>query len=144
MKKTFALFLIILLPTVVFSQHLPINRFASVDLARVDSIFQEFNRKDSPGCALAVIDGGRITYKKGYGMANLEHNIPITPDTVFDVASVSKQFTAFAIALLAKRGKLSLDDNVRKYVPELPEFGKPITVKHLVHHHPGFVTTDRC
>jgi CubicO group peptidase (beta-lactamase class C family) len=70
-------------------------------------------------------------------MASLEHNIPITPDTVFDVASVSKQFTAFAIALLAKRGKLSLDDNVRKYVPELPEFGKPITVRHLVHHTSG-------
>ncbi|MBA4125021.1 MAG: beta-lactamase family protein [Acidobacteria bacterium] len=161
MKKASTLLLIILLPTFVFGQltsakktnvnrnikkgktkdtqksAVSINRFSGVDFARIDSVFQEFNRKDCPGCALAVIDHGRIIYQKGYGMANLEHNIPITPTTVFDVASVSKQFTAFAIALLARRGKLSLDDNARKYVPELPKFGKPITIRHLVHHTSG-------
>ena len=108
-----------------------------LDSTRIDSIFREFNRKDCPGCAVAVMNAGNIIFEKGYGMANLEHNITITPTTVFDVASVSKQFTAFAIALLAKKGKLSLEDNVRKYVPELPEFGKPIIIRHLVHHSSG-------
>ncbi len=137
MKEALTLLLIILLPTLTFGQLPSAHIFPSVELARVDSVFQEFDRKDSPGCAMAVIDKGKIRYKKGYGMANLEHNIPITPDTVFDVASVSKQFTAFAIALLARRGRLSLDDSVRKYVPKLPEFGKPITISHLVHHTSG-------
>lgn len=108
-----------------------------VDSTRIDSIFRKFNRNDCPGCAVAVMNAGNIIFEKGYGMANLEHSIPITSTTVFDVASVSKQFTAFAIALLVKKGKLSLDDNVQKYVPELPEFSKPITIRHLVHHSSG-------
>jgi CubicO group peptidase (beta-lactamase class C family) len=137
MKKSLILLLIVFLPLAVFAQRTPVNSFTHADFARVDSIFQEFNRKDSPGCAAAVIDNGKVIYKKGYGMANLEHNIPISPHTVFDVASVSKQFTAFAIALLSKRGRLSLDDDVRKYVPELPEFERPVTIRHLVHHTSG-------
>ena len=102
MKEALTLLLIILLPTLTFGQLPSAHIFPSVELARVDSVFHEFDRKDSPGCAMAVIDKGKIIYKKGYGMANLEHNIPITPDTIFDVASVSKQFTAFAVALLAR------------------------------------------
>lgn len=70
-------------------------------------------------------------------MASLEHGIPITPKTVFYIGSVSKQFTAFAVALLAKQGRISLDDDVRKYIPELPDYGSPITVRHLVHHTGG-------
>ena len=81
--------------------------------------------------------GGQIVYKCGYGMADLDQDIPIRPDTVFHVASVSKQFTARAIVLLAQEGKLSLDDEVRKYVPELPDFGVPITLRHLIHHTSG-------
>lgn len=105
--------------------------------ARVDKLFTAWDTKDSPGCALAVIKDGQIVYQRGYGMADLEHDIPITPASVFYVGSVSKQFTAFAVALLAERGKLSLDDDVRKYIPELPDYGSPITVRHLVHHTSG-------
>jgi CubicO group peptidase (beta-lactamase class C family) len=105
--------------------------------AQVDKIFALFDKPDSPGCALAVIKDGRIVYKRGYGMADLDHDVPIKPDTVFHVASVSKQFTAMAIMLLAKQGKLSLDDKVQKYITELREFDQPITIRHLLHHTSG-------
>ena len=108
------------------------------DLERaVDAIFSEYDRADGPGAAVAVVHRGEIAFMKGYGMANLDHAIPITPATVFDIASVSKHFTAFAIALLAERGRLSLDDDVRKYVPELPDLGHTVTIRHLVHHTSG-------
>jgi len=77
----------------------------------------------TPGCPLSVMKDGRIIYERGYGMADLEHNVPITPTTIFHVASMSKQFTAASILLLAQAGKLSLDDPVRKYIPELPDLG---------------------
>src|SRR5574341_191814 len=102
--------------------------------ARVDKVFEQYDKPASPGCALAVIKDGQIVYKRGYGMADLDHDIPIKPDTVFHVASVSKQFTAMAILLLAKQGKLSLDDKVQKYITELREFDQPITIRHLLHH----------
>src|SRR5262245_45535789 len=105
--------------------------------AQVDKVFARFDKPDSPGCALAVIKDGQIVYKRGYGMADLDHDIPIKPDTVFHVASVSKQFTAMAIMLLAKQGKLSLDDKVQKYIAELREFDQPITIRHLLHHTSG-------
>ncbi len=105
--------------------------------ARVDKIFAQYDKPDSPGCALAVIKDGQIVYKRGYGMADLDHDIAIKPDTVFHVASVSKQFTAMAILLLAKQGKLSLDDKVQKYITELREFDQPITIRHLLHHTSG-------
>ena len=103
----------------------------------VDELFEKWDSTASPGCALSVMKGGQIVYKCGYGMADLDQDIPIRPDTVFHVASVSKQFTATAIVLLAQEGKLSLDDEVRKYVPELPDFGVPITLRHLIHHTSG-------
>jgi len=105
--------------------------------AKVDAIFARMNTTTSPGCALAVMREGRIVYSRGYGMANLDHDVVISPSTIFHVASVSKEFTAAAIVLLAQDGKLSLDDNVRKYVPELPDFGVPITIRHLLHHTSG-------
>ena len=95
---------------------------------RVDALFQKMDTTISPGCALSVIRDHKIIYKRGYGMADLDHNIPITPATVFHVASMSKQFTAAAILLLAAEGKLSLDDPVRKYIAELPDFGAPVTI----------------
>ena len=104
---------------------------------RVDKVFERMDKSTSPGCALSVIRDGRVVYARGYGMANLDHDIAITPSTVFHVASVSKQFTAAAILLLARQGKLSLDDDVRKHVPELPDFGVPITIRHLIHHTSG-------
>jgi CubicO group peptidase (beta-lactamase class C family) len=105
--------------------------------AQVDKIFAQFDKPDSPGCALAVIKDSQIVYKRGYGMADLDHDIRIKPDTPFHVASVSKQFAAFAILLLAQQGKLSLDDKVQKYITELREFDQPITIRHLLHHTSG-------
>jgi CubicO group peptidase (beta-lactamase class C family) len=104
----------------------------------VDKLFARWDKKNSPGCALAIIKNGKIIYKRGYGMANLEHNIPISPKSVFYIGSTSKQFTAMCIALLAKQGKLSLDDDIQKYIPELPDYGTPITIRHLIHHTSGF------
>src|SRR5579859_2291679 len=104
---------------------------------RVDELFQKMDTPSSPGCALSVIKDGRIVYEHGYGMADLDHDVPITPTTIFHVASMSKQFTAASILLLAQEGKLSLDDPVRKYIPELPDFGTPITIRQLIHHTSG-------
>ena len=104
---------------------------------RVDSIFAAFDKRDSPGCAVSVVDSGRTVFAKGYGMASLEHDVPITTSSAFYAASVSKQFTAFAVAMLAQQGKLSLDDDIRKWIPEVPNFGKTITVRNLIHHTSG-------
>ncbi len=105
--------------------------------AKVDALFAEWAKPDSPGCAVAVVRGGKILYAKGYGMADLEHDIPITPRTVFYIGSVGKQFTAYAVVRLAQQGKLSLDDDIHKYLPELHDFGRPVTVRHLIHHTSG-------
>ncbi|MFO7260206.1 MAG: serine hydrolase domain-containing protein [bacterium] len=105
--------------------------------ARVDSLFAEWDRPGSPGCALGVVQDGRLVYARGYGYANLDHDVPISPKTVFYIASVSKQFTAASIVLLAQQGALSLDDDVRTYIPELPDYGAPITIRHLIHHTSG-------
>ncbi|GBC83113.1 Penicillin-binding protein 4* [bacterium HR10] len=105
--------------------------------AQVDRLFAVWDRPDSPGCAVGIIQNGRLVYARGYGMANLEHGIPITPRTVFDIASTSKQFTAASLLLLEQQGKLSLDDDVRRFVPELPDYGRPITLRHLLHHTSG-------
>lgn len=103
----------------------------------VDEVFAALDRPDGPGCAVAVTRGGTVVFEKGYGMANLEHGIPITPRTVFYAGSVSKQFVAAAVALLAEDGALGLDDDIRRYVPELPAYGRPMTVRHLLHHTSG-------
>jgi CubicO group peptidase (beta-lactamase class C family) len=104
---------------------------------RVDKIFQKWNRTDSPGCAMSVMKDGGIIYKHAYGMADLDHDVPLTTSSVFHVASMSKQFTAASIVLLAQQGKLSLDDDIHKYIPELADFGAPITIRHLIHHTSG-------
>jgi CubicO group peptidase (beta-lactamase class C family) len=105
--------------------------------ARVDSIFLALNAPDRPGAAVAVLKDGAIVLERGYGSAQLEHRVPITPATVFHVASVTKQFTAFGIALLAQRGALSLDDEIHVHLPELPDLGQPVTIRQLVHHTSG-------
>ncbi|HXG65376.1 MAG TPA: serine hydrolase domain-containing protein [Blastocatellia bacterium] len=104
---------------------------------KVDALFAEWDKPDSPGCALAVIKDSKIIYKRGYGMADLERNVPITPSSVFDIGSTSKQFSAMCLLLLAKQGKISLDDDIRKYVPEMPKYDAPITIRHLIHHTSG-------
>jgi CubicO group peptidase (beta-lactamase class C family) len=105
--------------------------------AKVDGLFSQWDRADSPGAAIVIVKNGSVVYQRGYGYANLETRTPITPQTVFDVASVAKQFAGFAIATLVEEGKLSLDDDVRKYLPNVPDFGKPITIGHLVYHTSG-------
>jgi CubicO group peptidase (beta-lactamase class C family) len=105
--------------------------------ARIDAIFKDFDKPTSPGCAVAAYQDDRIVFKRAYGMANLDHDVRLTPTSIFHVASVSKQFTAAAILLLAQDGKLSLDDDVRKHIPELTDFGHKITIRHLAHHTSG-------
>ena len=103
----------------------------------VDQLFAQWTGSGSPGASIAVIQNGKIIYSQGYGAANLEYSVPNTPATVFHLGSVSKQFTAFAIHLLAQDGKLSLDDDVREYLPKLHDFGKVITIRQLLHHTSG-------
>src|SRR5687768_2191105 len=102
----------------------------------VDKIFSPFT-PEGPGCAVAVYQHGKVVLAKGYGSANLEYGVPITPSTPFIVGSVSKQFTAAAIALLIEDKRIALTDDVRQYVPELADYGTPITIDHLVHHTSG-------
>ena len=104
---------------------------------QVDELFTIWDTNDTPGVAVAVVKDGAIIYKNGYGLSNLEYDIPITPSSIFHIASVSKQFTVFSILLLEKQGKLSLDDDIRKYIPEVPDFGTTITLRHLASHTSG-------
>ena len=115
----------------------PASHLAPVDARAIDAIFAPWAKSDSPGCAVGVFRDGAIAYQKGYGMASLEHDAPITPETVFYAGSVSKQFTAMAAALAIEQGKLAYDDPIRKYLPELPPYADAITVRHLVHHTSG-------
>jgi CubicO group peptidase (beta-lactamase class C family) len=105
---------------------------------KVDALFEQFAQSGSPGCALGVMKDGELVYKQGYGLANLEYDLPITPSTIFHVASMSKQFTAMAVALLVDAGKLSLDDEIHRYLPGIPDYGETITIRHLIHHTSGF------
>ena len=107
----------------------------------VDRIFEAYTKPGSPGCSLAVMKSGEIVYKQGYGLSNLEQNQSILPSTVFNIGSMAKQFTAFTIALLENEGKLSFDDDFRKYVPEMQEFGPTITISNLIHHTSGIRCT---
>lgn len=104
---------------------------------RVDAVFAAYDKPDAPGCAVGVYRDGRIDYARGYGLADLERRVPITPRTVFDLGSTSKQFTASAILLLAQDGTLSLDDDVRRWIPEMPRYARPITLRHLLNHTSG-------
>lgn len=104
---------------------------------RVDAVFAEYARADSPGCVLGVYRDGRMVHAKGYGSASLELGVPLAPASVLDIGSTSKQFTAMSVLLLAKDGKLTLDDDIRKYVPTMPQYGAPIRLRHLLHHTSG-------
>jgi CubicO group peptidase (beta-lactamase class C family) len=129
-----AVCLALLLPAAVLAQQAP---DANPVAARVDAVFADYDKPDSPGCALGVYKDGAIVYSRGYGMADLERGVPITPRTVFDIGSTSKQFSAAAIVLLAQDGKLTLDDDVRRWVPELPDYGTPITIRQMLLHTSG-------
>ncbi len=105
--------------------------------AAVDEVFADYTKPGSPGCAVAVYRNGKVSYARGYGLANIEEDVSITPDSVFDIGSTSKQFTAASILLLEKQGKLSVQDDIRKYIPELPDYGQKIAVLHLLNHTSG-------
>lgn len=105
--------------------------------AEVDRIFTPWNRTDSPGCVVGVGRAGEILLESAYGMADLEHGVPLTPASVLEIGSVSKQFVTAAVLLLAQEGKLALDDDVRRYVPEMPDFGHTITLRQMAQHLSG-------
>ncbi|MGH8242122.1 MAG: serine hydrolase domain-containing protein [Steroidobacteraceae bacterium] len=104
--------------------------------SQVDALFSEWTTS-TPGCGVGVSEDGQIVLERAYGMADLEHDVPNRPDTIFEAGSVSKQFTAAAVLLLARDGKLSLDDPVRNYIPELPEYGQHVTIRQMLHHTSG-------
>jgi CubicO group peptidase (beta-lactamase class C family) len=104
---------------------------------KIDNLFTYWNKTSSPGCALGIIRNDSLIYAKGYGIANLEYSIPISPETIFHMASVSKQFTAYSIVLLARDGKLKLDDDIHKYLPWFPDLKEKITIRHLLNHTSG-------
>ena len=99
---------------------------------RVDGLFAKWNRLDSPGCAVGIVHRGQLIYSKGFGSANLEYRVPNTPQTVFEVASFSKSLTCACLALLMDEGKLSPDDDLRRFVPEVHAFDPPIRIRDLV------------
>ncbi len=139
MKKSIILFLFILL---CLSQlkcgYQSTNDSLTIsNEARIDSIISQYELSQEPGIAIGIYQAGKIVFAKGYGLANLEHEIPFTPKTVFDIASNSKQFTAYAILLLEQQDRLSLDNQVKTYFPDIPIFETPIIIKHLIHNISG-------
>ncbi len=115
----------------------PVGAAADDTTDKVDRIFAAWDTTATPGAALAVVRDGKIIYERGYGMASLEDGLVMTPSKVFDIGSVSKQFTAACVALLVAEGKIGLEDDVRKYIPEMPAAERPVTVNHLLHHTSG-------
>ena len=104
---------------------------------QIDALFAPWNRPGMPGAVVGVIRDGKVVLTKRYGMADIERGVPMSPSAEFLIGSMSKQFTAFAVHLLAKDGKLSLDDDVHLYLPDVPDFGRKITIRHLMHHTSG-------
>ena len=121
----------------VWAAVLPVRLAANETTDKVDRLFAAWDKTTSPGAALAIVKDGRIVYERGYGMAKLEDGIVNAPDKVFDIGSVSKQFTAACVAMLVREGKIGLKDDIRKFIPEMPAYGTPVTVDHLLHHTSG-------
>jgi CubicO group peptidase (beta-lactamase class C family) len=116
----------------------PATHAVAVDPKRIgDVVREEMQRQRIPGVSLAIVKAGQIVYAEGFGLANVEHGVPVRPETVFQSGSVGKQFTATAVMMLVEEGKISLDDSIAKYLPESPEPWKPITVRRLLTHTSG-------
>ena len=130
--------------TAVFcSAMLPSFAFADAGLSRaIDDVFSGIDATSQPGCAAGVIHNGEYIHKAGYGLANLEYGIPIGTETVFRTGSVSKQFTAMSIAIMAERGDLDLDADVHEYLPDLMDYGHEVTIRQMVHHIAGMGDYD--
>jgi len=129
-----ALFVLLLSPAGLNAQ---VTKIGPEKVVEVDQIFARWDSAETPGCVVGVSEGNDVVLSRAYGMADLELGVPNSVETVFEAGSVSKQFTAAAILLLAERGALSLDDDVRRYLPEVPDYGTPITIRHLIHHTSG-------
>jgi len=129
MKIISLLLALIIISTKTYSQ--------SVEFSEVDAIFSEWDNDSTPGCGLGIIQDGKLIYGRGYGLANLEYNIPNSKESVFRIASTSKQFTAACIILLAEEGSLSLEDKLSSFFPDFPSYADTITVKHLLNHTSG-------
>jgi CubicO group peptidase (beta-lactamase class C family) len=127
----------VLLTFLIFLSVAPATLSADATTDKVDKLFAAWDKTTTPGATLAVIKDGKIVYERGYGMAKLEDGIINTPDKVFDIGSVSKQFTATCVAMLIREGKVGLEDDIHKYLPEMPVYEKPVTVNHLLHHTSG-------
>ena len=125
------------LVAIIFILFFPLTANADDRHAQVDKIFAPWDKTSSPGCAVMIIKDGRIDYAHGYGMTHLEHGIPNSPQTIYRIGSTSKQFTAMCIAMLEARDQLSLEDDIRQYLPELRAYDTPIKIKHLIHHQSG-------
>jgi CubicO group peptidase (beta-lactamase class C family) len=110
----------------------------NVPSSQIDRIFSAYSKPGSPGCAVGVIQDGNFVFRKAYGLASLELGVPLSPQSVFYMGSVAKQFTAASVVLAAEQGLLSLDDDVRKYIPELPDYGQPVTLRQMLHQISGF------
>lgn len=128
-----------LLATAAVALPLGAQEVAPVHAVReeVDAVFSEYDRTDSPGCALGVVQDGELVYARGYGMADLDLGVALSPTSVFRIGSTSKQFTAATVVLAAENGELSLDDDIRTYLPEMPEYDRPVTIRMLLHHTSG-------
>lgn len=106
-------------------------------IGAVDALLEPWDRPDAPGAVVGIFEEGEILYAKGHGIANLDYGIPLSQRTVLRTGSISKQFIAMGVALLAEQGKLNVSDDIRKYLPEMPDYGVPITLAHLLHHTSG-------
>jgi len=113
------------------------NKSSPASNAAIDALFSEWDRPDSPGYGLGVIKDGELIYAKGYGLADLEHNIPISSSSVFYIGSVSKQFVTMSILLLEEEGKVNLDDEIQVYLPDFPRYNAPLTIRNFIHHTSG-------
>ncbi len=139
MKRTLSVIAIffLMLPLFAWAQPAPKTEAPLSPGAQMDKMFDFWNRQDQPGFAVVVVKDGQVLYQKVMGLASQEHQVAITPGTLFNVSTVAEPFTGLAVALLDKQGKLSLDDDVRKYIPELPDFGTTIKLGHLLHQTSG-------
>ena len=131
-RSLFLLVVAFILPNSLSAQALPDSI-----VTKINALFDKWNKPNSPGCAVGIVRNDSLIFSKGYGMANLEYGILNSDETIFHMASVSKQFTAFAIVLLARQGKLQLDDDIRKYLSWFPDLKEKITIRHLLNHTSG-------
>ena len=132
LKATFALFLA-LVSSVIFADSASLKTISKA----IESNYIDLDRTDGPGCSVGYARNGVLIYQRQFGMANLEHNIPIDSTTVFRIGSTSKQFVATSIAMLSLQGKLDLDDDIHTVLPDLPDYGQPVTIRQMVNHSSG-------